>query len=46
MSNDAGEYENAQKGQRGYEHVKISIVSSADAVAHPGTVMIEPICNE
>lgn len=44
VSDDAGKNEDAKKGQGYDEHVEEAIVSFADAVANPGTVVIETVC--
>lgn len=46
MSEGAAEYENTEERKRDDEHVKVSIVSSTNTVANPGTVMVESLCNK
>ena len=43
MSDGAGENEDAQKRQWNDERVKVAVISSADAVAHPRAVMIKAL---
>ena len=43
MCDGADEDEHAVEGERDEEQVEVSVVPPADAVAHPGAVVVEPL---
>ena len=44
MSDDAGEDEDAEEGQRHEEEVKIAVVPLAHAVTKPGAMVVKTLC--
>lgn len=43
MCDDAAKYEGGQEGQGDDEAVEVAVVAFADAVPHPGTVVVESL---
>lgn len=43
VCDDEGEDEDGEEGQRDDEQVEEAVVPPADAVPHPGTVMVEAL---
>lgn len=46
MRDDEGEDEDGEEGEREDEHVEEAVVPPPHAVPHPGTVVVEALCED
>lgn len=46
MRDDEGEDEDGEEGEREDEHVEETVVPPPHAVPHPGTVVVEALCED
>lgn len=46
MCDDEGEDEDGEEGEREDEHVEETVVPPPHAVPHPGTVVVEALCED